>query len=410
MQPTSPRKRRHSTPSQRSVTKRARLSPRRASSDTSGPIPFSPSPEQSTWSDSRRPTPERVSPPASNSILSSAFSNGLDFSARSDADLSISTATSISEWSASICELPPAYLTTPSKSTSRLDDTVSPKLDPSAVDDRADETDSPSTNALPPTYRTTVAESTPRLNHVIEPMLYRHVVYDEANETDLAPRIPRLTTLSESASSLHDTISPRLDPSAVLNEADVADSPSSSSRGTSPIASSPPWSSPSGPSPPPSPGQLRAVNQEARTDGTNIDALLKTLAETTFEMQALRYQIGCSVVHALDKVQDLAALDRQRTETALQITGAAQGFDQQCHTKFNDFLMEYARLRGPPTTGTSEVRSIANFSHDQLTTVGIDFSSKPASLGLDRVVAAYWSTAATTSATVDRKGDFRDSQ
>lgn len=124
-----------------------------------------------------------------------------------------------------------------------------------------------------------------------------------------------------------------------------------------------------------------------------MDALLRRLAEITFALHVLRYQIGCRIVYTLDRVQDLVALEQRKQESDHNITAMNQVFDEACHTKFNDFLSAYARTRGPPSTGTPEVRSIAKFTHDELIALGKDFSIRPSSLGLDGAVDHFWSLA-----------------
>ncbi|KAJ3503697.1 hypothetical protein NMY22_g18158 [Coprinellus aureogranulatus] len=99
---------------------------------------------------------------------------------------------------------------------------------------------------------------------------------------------------------------------------------------------------------------------------------------------------GCSVVHALDQVQDLIDLSDEREKVLSHITRANHGFDEKICTSYIEFLEELNVSEPAPSTGTLEVRTIANYTYEGLTGLGMDFSTRPSALDMDRLVSDLW--------------------
>ncbi|KAJ3530962.1 hypothetical protein NMY22_g8352 [Coprinellus aureogranulatus] len=120
------------------------------------------------------------------------------------------------------------------------------------------------------------------------------------------------------------------------------------------------------------------------------EPLLQQLALTTLELQTKRHDIGCTIVHALDQVQDVVSLSKQREELLSRITDMNEGFHEGCRTRYIEILENLTSARGRQTNGTSKNGSIPSYSLDDLTTLGIDFSTRPTALELDRLVSGLW--------------------
>ncbi|KAJ3528871.1 hypothetical protein NMY22_g9231 [Coprinellus aureogranulatus] len=96
------------------------------------------------------------------------------------------------------------------------------------------------------------------------------------------------------------------------------------------------------------------------------------------------------MIHTLDRVQDLVTLSRQREDVIADIIRHNEGFREPCRDRFNWLLQELQRVHGPPSTGILEEGTIGNYSLEDLMSLGIDFSTHPAALELDRLVAGFW--------------------
>ncbi|KAJ3521741.1 hypothetical protein NMY22_g12189 [Coprinellus aureogranulatus] len=108
-------------------------------------------------------------------------------------------------------------------------------------------------------------------------------------------------------------------------------------------------------------------------------------------LQDLQYQIGCGLIHTLDLVQDFVTLSKQKENIFGHIISMNEGFPEDCLAKFMEYVQEARRIKGSPSTGIVETgSSTANYSADDLTVLGIDFSTKPSALGLDGIVADIW--------------------
>lgn len=76
-----------------------------------------------------------------------------------------------------------------------------------------------------------------------------------------------------------------------------------------------------------------------------------------------------------------------------QVIAANEGFPESCQTVYGRLYDETARTMGPSPTGTPEIGSIANFTRDELVTLGVGFSTRPSSLQLDKAMDEYWQSA-----------------
>ncbi|KAJ3549199.1 hypothetical protein NMY22_g979 [Coprinellus aureogranulatus] len=117
---------------------------------------------------------------------------------------------------------------------------------------------------------------------------------------------------------------------------------------------------------------------------------IRQLAETLVLLDITRYQIGCIVIHSLDRVTDLIKLYRRRDDICTHITNTNEGFSDQCRIQLMEALQDAELDAGPPSTGTPKVGSIANFTREELVILGIDFSTRPSALELDGAMAKYW--------------------
>lgn len=73
-----------------------------------------------------------------------------------------------------------------------------------------------------------------------------------------------------------------------------------------------------------------------------------------------------------------------------EVTSANEGFPESCRSIYERLSEEIDRALGPSPTGTPEIGSIANFSREELVTLGAGFSTRPSSLQLDETMDEYW--------------------
>ncbi|KAJ3520975.1 hypothetical protein NMY22_g12509 [Coprinellus aureogranulatus] len=137
--------------------------------------------------------------------------------------------------------------------------------------------------------------------------------------------------------------------------------------------------------------ELRSSKQRGPVSEPPPESRLEDLAVTSLNIEKARYQIGCSVIRALDQVQGLVGLYKRRTNIMTEITStSAEGFNGPCRLSYDRLYHENARRMGQASTGTPDLGSIVNFSREELISLGVAFSTKPGSLQLDRTMSQFW--------------------
>ncbi|KAJ3529168.1 hypothetical protein NMY22_g9106 [Coprinellus aureogranulatus] len=141
---------------------------------------------------------------------------------------------------------------------------------------------------------------------------------------------------------------------------------------------------------------LRSTSQQVSTIET--DTQLRALADTSVKIESAGFKLGCTVVRALDQVQDIVALHQKRTGIMSEITSAHGGFPDDCCVAYKRLYEEKSGNTPSTPIESNESGSIVNFSREELITLGNSFSTRPGSLQLDRTVERYWGTSGEGSA------------